>query len=84
LFKISFYFQIDCSLIKGENKIKGLIHFCGKKDSSTSENSHITCATGFRLFYKLLDFEFNKDAETFLKIFSNGSPALISNLKFSD
>ena len=63
--------------------MKGLIHFCGNKDNSASENSHIICTSGLRLLDKLLDYEFNKDAESFLKIFSNASPSLISNLQLS-
>jgi hypothetical protein len=54
------FFQKTIEIPQGENKIKGLIHFCGRKDIATPENAHIVCTSGLRLFNLLLDFEFNK------------------------
>lgn len=43
-------------LIKGENKLQGLVQILG---CSHSEN-HLVCSIGFKLFCALFDHEYNK------------------------
>jgi hypothetical protein len=56
------------------------VHVCGKKNDH--DDSHLICTTGLGLICDLLDFEINKEAEIYCKIFSLGSPTVIANLQF--
>jgi len=50
-----------------DDELQGLIHLCGKCDSQT--DSHLTCGAGLHLLVRLLDYEYNRDAELFNQIF---------------
>jgi hypothetical protein len=58
-------------LFYGDQELQGLIHLCGKYDSQT--DSHLTCGAGLHLLIRLLDYEYNRDAELFNQIFGSTS-----------
>lgn len=45
------------TLLIGDKKYKGLIHYCGKIDEG---NTHFTCTLGLKILCKLLEYEHNK------------------------
>jgi len=47
--------------------LDGLIHLCGKSDHEN--DSHLTCGAGLQLFVRLLDHEYNLNAEIYSEIF---------------
>lgn len=50
-------------LIKGENKLQGLVQILG----CAHGDNHLVCSIGFKLFCSLFDYEFNKGIKTILK-----------------
>jgi len=64
-----------------EDELQGLIHLCGKYDTET--DSHLTCGAGLHLLIRLLDYEYNKDAELFNQIFGSTSLRDIMYLYFN-
>eukprot|EP01016_Furgasonia_blochmanni_P055908 TRINITY_DN9429_c0_g1_i1.p1 TRINITY_DN9429_c0_g1~~TRINITY_DN9429_c0_g1_i1.p1 ORF type:complete len:545 (-),score=47.12 TRINITY_DN9429_c0_g1_i1:40-1674(-) len=83
-----FYFEtkprLSAEIIKvlfyGDKRNKGLLHFCGKVDD---EESHLVCSVGLNVLCRLLEFEYNKEAELFLKVYVQSNPKLLSLLQFS-
>jgi len=47
-----------------------------------SEN-HFHCCNGLKLVQNLLDFEFNKEAENFIRVFCSSSLTLLSEMVLS-
>jgi len=58
-------------LLYGDDAMEGLIHLSGRCDSET--NCHLTCGSGLRLLSRLLDYEYNSDAELFNQVFGSTS-----------
>jgi len=56
-------------LFYGDEELEGFIRLCGKHD--TDENCHLTCGVGMKLLSRLLDHEYNRDAELFIQIFGS-------------
>jgi len=54
-------------LFHGDEILDGLIHLCGKSDHEN--DSHLTCGAGLQLFVRLLDHEYNLNAEIYSEIF---------------
>jgi len=69
-------------LFYGGDDLQGLIHLCGKFNFTT--DSHFTCGVGLNLIVKLLDYEYNKDAEYYIQIFGSTSFRDITYLYFDN
>ncbi|EAS00263.3 PX-SNX-like domain protein (macronuclear) [Tetrahymena thermophila SB210] len=63
-------------LLHGNDQLKGLIKIVGQpsSDDNSMKNNHIQCSAGLQILAKLLDFEFNRDAETYIRVFSKETP----------
>lgn len=65
-------------LILGDKCLKGLVEVCGTISNPQEEDSlHHICSKAFKLLYILMDYEYNKDADIYIKIYK-GVP--ISNM----
>ncbi len=51
-----------------------------EKISKRDDQTHLICKTALSLLNNLLDYEFHRDAENFIKIFSSLSPKIIALL----
>ncbi|KAL4455088.1 hypothetical protein ABPG74_006470 [Tetrahymena malaccensis] len=63
-------------LLHGNDQLKGLIKIVGQpsNDNNQQKSNHIQCSAGLQILAKLLDFEFNRDAETYIRVFSKETP----------
>lgn len=71
-------------LLLGDKSLKGLIEICGTV-STQAQNSclHHICCKAFKILAMLLDYEYNKDAEVYIKIYKSAGVSLITSLKLS-
>ena len=71
-------------LLLGDKSLKGLVEICAGISSQAQNSSlHHICCKAFKLLAMLLDHEYNKDAEIFIRIYKSGGVALITSLKLS-
>ncbi|EGR32003.1 hypothetical protein IMG5_098290 [Ichthyophthirius multifiliis] len=61
--------------LTGDNKQNGLIQIVGQQTNEEllSKNNHIQCSAGLQLLARLMDYEFNLDAESYIQIFAENS-----------
>jgi len=69
-------------LFYGDDQLNGLIHICGRFD--VKSDSHLTCGSGLNLIVKLLDYEYNKEAEFYNQIFGSTNYRDIMCLYFEE
>jgi len=69
-------------LLLGDKSLRGLIDICGViSNPDTNDNLHHICSKAFKFLSILLDFEYNKEAEIYIKVYKSANIALVSALK---
>ena len=69
-------------LLLGDKSLRGLIEICGLiSNSDKSSNLHHICSKAFKFLSILLDYEYNREAEIYIKVYKSASVALVSALK---
>lgn len=56
-------------LLHGDETLEGLVRLCGRHEAG--EDCHLTCGVGMKLLNRLLDHEYNRDAELFIQVFGS-------------
>ena len=71
-------------LLLGDKSLRGLIEICGIiSNPDQTYNLHHICSKAFKFLSILLDHEYNKEADIYIKVYKSASTALISTLKFN-
>lgn len=70
-------------LLLGDKSLKGLIEICALISSNMEINFlHHICSKAFKFLTGLMDYEYNKDAEIYLKIYKTVPISSLGLIKF--
>lgn len=69
-------------LLLGDKSLRGLIEICGNISNPTQSSTlHHICSKAFKFLAMLLDHEYNKEAEIYIKIYKSAGIPLVASLK---
>jgi len=70
------------NVLTGDNKMRGILHFCGKFDEI--QDSHLVCSVGLSFLNKLLSYETNTEAEMFNNVYTKVHPKLLKKMRLQN